>query len=100
MLIDNYYTGSVPGPEIEDLLRTTLVKVALDQLGWDVRAAEATQQKRHIVDIFKAEVPGFSKWKLAKAFLRWLTDHGWNDLTADEQTAWQKLFAAINKGLA
>ncbi|MEU0596588.1 AAA family ATPase [Streptomyces ardesiacus] len=96
----DYYTGSVPGPEIEDLLRTTLVKVALDQLGWDVRATEATQQKRHIVDIFKAEVPGFSKWKLAKAFLRWLTDHGWNDLTADEQTAWQKLFAAINKGLA
>ncbi|MFI6013375.1 ATP-dependent nuclease [Streptomyces sp. NPDC051243] len=96
----DYYTGSVPGPKIEDLLRTTLVNVALDKLGWDVRATEAAQQKRHIVDVFKAEIPGFSKWKLAKAFLQWLTDHSWSDLTADEQTAWQKLFAAINKGLA
>ncbi|MEU1407861.1 hypothetical protein ABZ471_37000 [Streptomyces sp. NPDC005728] len=57
------------------------------------------QQKRHIADIFKAEIPGFSKWKLAKAFLQWLTDHGWSDLTADEQTAWQ-MFAAVNRGLA
>ncbi|MFD4723389.1 AAA family ATPase [Streptomyces sp. NPDC058423] len=96
----DYYSGSVPGPEIEDLLRTTLVNVALDELGWDVRVTEAAQQKRHIVDVFKAEIPGFSKWKLAKAFLQWLTDHGWSDLTADEQTAWQKLFTAINKGLA
>lgn len=98
--VKDYYNGPVPGPEIEDLLRATLVRVALDRLGWDVRATEAAQQKRHIVDIFKAEVPGFSKWKLSKAFLHWLTDHGWSDLTADEQIAWKKLFAAINKGFA
>ncbi|MFH8873443.1 ATP-dependent nuclease [Streptomyces griseus] len=96
----DHYTGSVPGPETEDLLRTTLVDVALDKLGGDVRATDAAQQKGHIVDVFKAEIPGFSKWKLAKAFLQWLTDHGWSDLTADEQTAWQKIFTAINKGLA
>ncbi|MFF2521477.1 AAA family ATPase [Streptomyces liangshanensis] len=95
----DYYAGSVLGPETEDLLRTTLVKVALDKLGWDVRATAASQQKRHIADIFKVEISGFSKWKLAKAFLQWLTDHGWSELTADEQAAWQKLFAAINKAL-
>ena len=32
------YSGKVTKPEIEDLLRETLVKVALDDLGWDVTA--------------------------------------------------------------
>ncbi|GAA1249307.1 hypothetical protein GCM10009665_45160 [Kitasatospora nipponensis] len=67
----------------------------------------AAQPKRPIVDIFTKEITGFSNYKLAKAFLAWLTDHGprttdhgWNDLTSDEQQSWTKLFAAINKGLA
>jgi predicted ATP-dependent endonuclease of OLD family len=96
----DYYTGAVAGPEIEELLRATLVQVAFDQLNWDVRATEAAQPKRRIVDIFAAEITGFSKFKLAKAFLRWLTRHEWGDLTASEQASWKKLLAAINKGLA
>jgi len=96
----DYYTGPVPGPEIEDLLRTTLANVALEQLSWDVTTTQAAQPQRRIVDIFKAEIPGFSKFKLTKAFLHWLTSHGWDDLTPDEQTSWKKLFTAVNKGLA
>lgn len=96
----DYYTGQVTGCEVEDLLRETLIKVAVDKIGWDVTATAAAQPKRPIVDIFTKEITGFSKYKLAKAFLTWLTDHGWNDLTADEQQSWTKLFAAINKGIA
>lgn len=96
----DYYTGQVTGCEVEDLLRETLVTVALDKLGWDVTTTAAAQPKRPIVDIFTKEITGFSKYKLAKTFLAWLTDHGWNDLTSDEQHSWTKLFASINKGLA
>ena len=69
------YSGKVTKPEIEDLLRETLVQVALDDLGWDVRATAAAQPARPIVDIFTAEVAAFSKYKLAKAFLRWARAH-------------------------
>ncbi|MEU8138637.1 AAA family ATPase [Streptodolium elevatio] len=92
--------GQVSGPEVEDLLRDTLVQVAVDALGWNVTATAAAQPGRRIVDIFTAEITGFSKYKLAKAFLQWLATHGWGDLTADEQQAWQALFVAVNKGLA
>lgn len=92
--------GQVTGPEVEDLLRDTLVQVAVDTLGWNVTATAAAQPGRRIVDIFTAEITGFSKYKLAKAFLQWLATHGWGDLTSDEQQAWQALFAAVNKGLA
>jgi len=57
------YKGNVTKPEIEDLLRETLVRVALDDLGWDVTATAAAQQARPIVDIFEAEVTDFSKYK-------------------------------------
>ncbi|MGK5556289.1 ATP-dependent nuclease [Actinomadura kijaniata] len=97
----DHYTGSVTGPEIEDLLRDTLVEVARTELGWDVTATAASQPARRIIDIFKAEVgTGFSKYKLIKAFLRWLSTHEWTDLTPAEQQAWTSLTAAINKGLS
>jgi len=93
------YTGKVAKPEIEDLLRETLVKVALDDLGWDVTAKAAAQDGRPIVDVFDTEVAAFSKYKLAKAFLRWARTHEASDLTADERTQWKALIDAINKAL-
>ncbi|MEV7214108.1 AAA family ATPase [Kitasatospora cineracea] len=96
----DYYTGQVTACEVEDLLRETLITVANEKLGWNVATTAAAQPKRPIVDIFTKEISGFSKYKLAKTFLAWLTDHGWNDLTANEQQSWIQLFAAINKGLA
>jgi hypothetical protein len=97
----DYYTGAVTGPEIEDLLRSTLVDIARTQFGWDITATAAAQPARRIVDIFKSEIgAGFSKYKLAKAFLQWLTGHGWDDFTAAEQQAWRTLLLAVNKGLA
>lgn len=93
------FSGKVPRPEIEDLLRETLVKVALDDLGWDVRDTVAAQPARPIVDIFTAEVTDFSKYRLAKAFLCWAREHDAADLSADEQTQWTALIGTINKAL-
>jgi energy-coupling factor transporter ATP-binding protein EcfA2 len=93
------YTGSVTRPEIEDLLRNTLVSVANDELGWDVTATAAVQGARPIVDIFDAEVTDFSKYRLAKAFLRWSRLHEASDLTDEERNQWTALIRAINKVL-
>lgn len=94
------YVATVKGPEIEDLLRDTLVTVAKDELGWDVSATAATQTGRRLVDIFAAEIPRFSKYKLVRAFIRWLAGHGITDLTPDEQAAVTKMFADINRALS
>ncbi len=93
------YLGQVGKPEVEDLLRETLVAVAKADLGWDVTAVATAQPGRPIVDIFAAEVPDFSKYRLAKAYLRWTRTQSAADLTTDERAAWVKLVAAINKAL-
>jgi len=95
----DFYTGKVTKPEIEDLLRATLVKVALNDLSWDVTATEASHDARPIVDIFAAEVANFSKYRLAKAFLRWAREHEASDLAEDERKQWTALIGAINKVL-
>jgi len=81
------------------MLRSTLVQVAKSDLGWDVTATAGAQPARPIVDIFAAEITGFSKYKLAKAFLRWTRDHKAGDLSDDEQRQWKKLIEAINAAL-
>lgn len=95
------YSGPVGRPEIEDLLRETLVQVALDDLGWNVTAEAASQPDRPITELMADVVgPDFSKYRLAKAYLRWTRAHSSADLTNDEQTAWIKLIEAVNAGLA
>ncbi|MXY43541.1 MAG: AAA family ATPase [Dehalococcoidia bacterium] len=94
------YDGTVERPEIEDLLRDTLIKVAADELQCDVSKAAAQQPTRPIVDIFESESgKGFSKYALAKAYLRWSRDHDAGDLTETERTQWTNLIEAINKAL-
>jgi hypothetical protein len=93
------YAGAVSKPEIEDLLRETLVAVAKDDLGWDITAAAASQPARSIGDIFNAEVPDFSKYRLAKAYLRWTRHHAASDLTSSEREAWTTLIGLINRAL-
>jgi hypothetical protein len=93
------YQGPVTKPEVEDLLRMTLVTVAKDQLGWDVAAKASAQLGRPIIDLFEAEIAGFSKYKLAKAFVRWTREHDASALTADEITQWKALFQRVNSAL-
>ena len=92
------YAGAVRRPEIEDLLRTTLIKAAKDELGWDVGVTATAQPARPIVDIFKEQLAEFSKYKLAKAYVRWTRSHQAGDLSPDETAAWAKLIGTIKFG--
>jgi hypothetical protein len=89
----------VPHPEIEDLLRDTLVGLAKTVFGRDVAATSTKQPARPIVDILAEGVPDFSKYKLAKAFLRWSREHSAADLTSEERAQWKTLIQTINKVL-
>lgn len=95
----DFYSGPVKKVEIEELLRTTLLSVAKEHLGWDVEATATAQPERPIVDILVAEVGDFSKYRLAKAFVRWTRDHDASDLTAEETEDWKQLIASVNKAL-
>lgn len=93
------YSGDVNKPEVEDLLRDTLVKIGKEQLGWDIEAKASAQNSRPIVDIFDKEISDFSKYKLAKAFLRWSRDNDINTLEANEVDQWKALFVKVNNAL-
>ncbi len=94
------YKGIVAKPEIEDLLRDTLVVIGKDILSWDVKSKALSQTSRPIVDIFVDEVgTNFSKFKLAKAFLRWSRDHVLTDLAPLEIEQCELLIDKINKSL-
>lgn len=94
----DYLGSEVVKSEIEDLLRETLVTVGAGQ-GWNITAEAATQKTRPIVDVFAGKFSDFSKYKLAKAFIRWSRDHGFEDLTRNEKENWGKLITAINAAL-
>lgn len=93
------YDGVVEKPEIEELLRDTLVAIAKKDLGWDVSAAAAAHPSKPIARVLKSEITGFSKHKLAKAFLRWARDHEFEDLQENERRQGEKLINAINTAL-
>ena len=86
-------------PEVEDLLRNSLVAIAQSNLGWDVTQVATKQPHRPIVDIFTAEIAGFSKYRLAKAYLRWTREHYAADLTEDERSSWEELIKRVNRAL-
>jgi hypothetical protein len=93
------YTGKATKPVIEDLLRETLLNVAAYDLGWDVRLAAAGQPDRSVVEIFVDAVPNFSRYELAKAYVRWTRSHKAEDLTMAEQVQWESLVDLINSAL-
>ncbi|MEX1826809.1 AAA family ATPase [Luteibacter sp. CQ10] len=93
------YVGDVPKPEIEDLLRETLIGVARDALGIDVSADAAAHPGRAVVDLMAAAAKDFSKYKLAKAYVRWTRDHVADDLTDGERSQFKSLIEKINKAL-
>lgn len=95
------YTGSVSNSEIEDLLRDTLLTIAKEQCGWDAIAIEQSQPTRPIVDIIQSVAKtDFSKYKLAKAFIRWSRDHSLNDLQPHEIDQAINLMVKINKAFS
>lgn len=94
----DYVTG-IPKAEIEDLLRATLISIVKSEYGIDTSPTATSQPSRPIIDIFTAEVPNFSKYKLAKAFIRWTKTNEAKNLTNDERENLKKLIQQINKSL-
>lgn len=94
------YIGLVATPEVEDILRETLLTIAKEECGWDAISVAQTQEKRPIVDVLRSIAnTDFSKYKLAKAFIRWSRDHELNDLRENEIKQAEKLIEKINKSL-
>lgn len=94
------YAGQVVAPEIEDILRETLLTIAKEECGWDAISLAQTQVKRPVVDILESVAKkDFSKYKLSKAFIRWSREHELNDLKKEEITQAEKLIEKINKAL-
>ena len=92
--------GAISKPEIEDLLRNTLVVMAQSELRWDVTEVATQQPQRPIVDIFATKIADFSKYRLAKAYLRWTREHSAADLTEDERSSWVELITLVNRALS
>jgi predicted ATP-dependent endonuclease of OLD family len=96
----DYVTPKIEHAEIEDLLRETLAEVAKVDFGWDVMSELADDPDKPIIDIFQKKIgKEFSKYKLAKAFLRWSRDHSALELAAHEVEGCTKLVNAINAAL-
>lgn len=94
------YDGQVSTPEIEDILRETLLTIAKDQCGWDAISIAQTQEKRPIVNVLESVAKKeFSKYKLAKAFIRWSREHDLADLQPNEVVHAEKLIEKVNKAL-
>lgn len=93
------YCSGVSKPEIEDLLRETLIKIAASEFSKDVTSIATANPTRPIIDIFSKEIPSFSKYKLAKAFVNWTRTNSATSLTDNEKEQWKKLFQAVNKAL-
>ncbi|MDP9566866.1 UNVERIFIED_ORG: AAA15 family ATPase/GTPase [Kosakonia oryzae] len=86
--------------EIEDLLRETLVDIAKSELNWDITMAIANTMDKPIIDLFQREIgKDFSKYRLAKAFLRWSREHSATDLSVSEIQGCTNLINAINVAL-
>ncbi|MGA6099102.1 ATP-dependent nuclease [Stutzerimonas marianensis] len=96
----DYAVPKIEHAEIEDLLRDTLAIIAKADLDWDITSALGNASEKPIVDIFQKQIgKDFSKYKLAKAFLRWSRDHTANELKAHEVEGCANLINAINAAL-
>lgn len=96
----DYAVPKIQHAEVEDLLRHTLAEIAKSDLGWDITSALGGAAGKPIVDIFQKQIgKGFSKYKLAKAFLRWSRDHSVADLASHEVEGCANLINAINSAL-
>jgi predicted ATPase len=93
------YVSDVLKPEIEDLLRETLIEIVKSEYNKDTSAIASSQPTRPIIDIFTQEVTDFSKYKLAKAYVRWTRANDASALTTQEQTGWKNLIQQVNKVL-
>jgi hypothetical protein len=94
------YDGPVKQPRLEELLRQTLVAIGRAEFGWDVADESEVQPERPIIEIFSDRAGSdFSRYRLAKAYVRWTRAHKASDLTAAERQHWTGLITKINAAL-
>lgn len=93
------FVDNVPKAEIEDLLRETLIEIVKSEFGVDTKAKSDSQKNRPIIDIFLTEVTDFSKYKLAKMYIKWTRENEAKNLKPTELADWKKLIQQINKSL-
>jgi len=94
------YGGPIVAPDIEELLRETLLVVAKSELKWDIPSKVAAQGSRPILEIFADALgPAFSRYHLAKAYVRWTRDQLSAVLSAGESQQWKSLIERINEAL-
>ncbi|STD00450.1 TOPRIM nucleotidyl transferase/hydrolase domain-containing protein [Chryseobacterium carnipullorum] len=93
------YVSGIPKAEIEDLIRETLIEIAKAEYSVDVKSISDAYPSRPIIDIFTKEITGFSKYKLAKAFIRWSKTNDSTKLSSEELVNIKKLLETINKQL-
>ena len=86
-------------PEIEDLLRNTLITIARDEFNTDVSETARKHPNRPIIQLFLSAIKDFSKYRLAKAYVRWTRNNKSEDLTNQEREQWKNLIETINKVL-
>lgn len=95
------YIRMVEKVEIEDILRDTLIVIAKNQLGWDAEDLAKEQVGRPVVDVLSGVAKdGFSKYKLAKAFIRWSRDNSLGNLSEIEIKQSEILIKKINQSLS
>lgn len=94
------YQGDVATPEIEDILRDTLLEIAEKEFGWEAKSTAQAQKNRPIVNVLESIAKkDFSKYKLAKAFIRWSREHDLTDLQDSEAMMAERLIEKINKAV-
>ena len=93
------YCNDVSKPEIEDLLRETLLKVVKTEYDTDLIKMAKEQPSRPVIDIILSEVADLTKYKLAKTYIRWAKTNEAKDLSSVEQSQWKELISDINKVL-
>lgn len=86
-------------PEIEDLLRHTLSRIAKERFGCDVTDLLKSDPTRSINWMFKKRCKKLFKYELARAYLDWASNHQADDLAKSEREGWQMLIKRVKKAL-
>lgn len=80
-------------------VQQTLINIVDSEYSINCKEVADSQPSRSIVSIFAKEVPNFSKYDLAKAFIRWCKDNDSSKLSTDEIEGWKSLINDVNKAL-
>ncbi|QRM40543.1 hypothetical protein F3X89_22280 [Rhizobium rhizogenes] len=85
LLTKDFLISLTKAAEIDVMLSETLIAVAKSYCGWDIATVATKQKERPLVGMFGSEIMDFSKFRLAKAFVRWSRDHSAKYLSTYER---------------